>query len=122
MAPEGYELEDSKLGHENDIIGRHVLMKWDGAPIKASDFGWYCGKVKNRLTAAETAKPENVDCRFWVTFKNSETGGVLPACVGMEAKNSAAAFAAALAPEMRACGDGERGGGDYRWALLRQEE
>ena len=69
MAPEGYELDDSKLGHENDIIGRHVLMKWDGAPIMASDFGWFCGKVKKRLTAAETAKPENVDCRFWVTFK-----------------------------------------------------
>ena len=98
-----------------------MLMKWDGAPIMASDFGWFCGKVKKRLTAAETAKPENADCRFWVTFKNSETGGVLPACIGMSAKNSAAAFAAALAPDMRAY-DGEvGGGGDCRWALLRQE-
>ena len=121
VAPEGYELDDSKLGHESDIIGRIVLMKWDGAPIKATDFGWFCGKVKKRLTAAEIAKPENVDCRFWVTFKNSETGGVLPACIGMSARNGAAAFAAALAPEMRACG-GEAGGGvDCRWALLRQE-
>jgi hypothetical protein len=41
VAPEGYELDDSKLGHENEIIGRHMLMKWDGAPIKASDFGWF---------------------------------------------------------------------------------
>jgi len=120
VAPEGYELDDSKLGHENEIIGRHVLMKWDGAPIKASDFGWFCGKVKKRLTPAETAKPENADCRFWVTFKNSETGGVLPACIGMSARNCAAAVAAALAPEMRACGGEAGGGGGCRWALLRQ--
>ena len=60
--------------------------------------------------------------RFWVTFKNSETGSVLPACAGMEAKNSAAAFAAALTPAMRARGGGEGDDGDYRWALLRQEE
>jgi hypothetical protein len=77
-------------------------------------------KVKKRLTPAETAKPENADCRFWVTFKNSETGGVLPACIGMSARNCAAAFAAALAPEMRACGGEAGGGGDCRWALLRQ--
>ena len=40
----------------------------------------------------------------------------------MEAKNSAAAFAAALTPAMRARGGGEGDDGDYRWALLRQEE
>ena len=55
-----------------------------------------------------------------VLFKNSETGGVLPACIGMSARNCAAAFAAALAPEMRACGGEAGGGGDCRWALLRQ--
>ena len=41
VAPEGFELDDRDLGHENNVIGRNVLMKWDGAPLGAVDFGWY---------------------------------------------------------------------------------
>ena len=82
----------------------------------------YYGKVQKCLTVAETTKHENAGCRFWVTFKNNETGDVLPACLGMKAHSSTEGFAAALAPEMRARGDAAAGGGDCRWALLKNQE
>ena len=84
----------------------------------------YYGKVQKCLTVAETTKHENPGCRFWVTFKNNETGDVLPACLGLKwkAKNCAAGFAASLATAMRARGNRTASGGDYRWALLRTKE
>ena len=57
-----------------------------------------------------------------MNFKNSESSGVLPVCLGMKAPSSMAGFAAALAPEMRARVDGAAGGGDCRWALLNNQE
>ena len=54
--------------------------------------------------------------------KNSETGDVPPACLGMKAHSSMASFVAALAPEMRARVDRAAGGGDCRWALLKNQE
>ena len=99
-----------------------MLVKRDGAPLEAADFGWYYSKARSRLTTTETAKPANAGCRFWVNSKNSESSGVLPVCLGMKAPSSMAGFAAALAPEMRARVDGAAGGGDCRWALLKNQE
>ena len=51
-----------------------------GAPLEASEFGWYRGTVSKRATDAQIKKAPGVN--FQVRFVNSETGGVIPACYG----------------------------------------
>jgi hypothetical protein len=33
--PDGYTIDTSPLANENDVIGRKVALKWDGAPLEA---------------------------------------------------------------------------------------
>ena len=47
-----------------------------GAPLEASEFGWYRGSVAKRATPAQVKAVAGVN--FQVRFTNSETGGILP--------------------------------------------
>jgi hypothetical protein len=119
LPPAGFEISETPLTHENDVIGQKVMFKFDGMPLDAVDFGWHVGTVQKALTVLEAAK--NPGCSFWVKFTNKETGGVLTACSGLDASNASAAFALGLGAETRAVtGEAEEEGADKRWLLLRQ--
>ena len=90
VAPAGFEIISGEpalgsLREENELIGSLVLFKWDGDPVAAGDFGWYCGKVTKRATDTDKRKSPGVN--FQVKFCNAETRGVLPGCLGTMAKN-----------------------------------
>jgi hypothetical protein len=117
--PEGFAIDTTLLASENDVIGRKVAMKWDGAPLEAKDFGWHIGTVKRRLTASDMEK--NPDCQFWVQYSNKETNGVLPAAVGVKGKAAKRDIAHGLDPAGRTVtGVVSENDVDMRWVLLKE--
>ena len=112
--PTGYLVDEEALTAENDVIGRKILFKWDGAPLRSSDFGWYPGTVKSMLSATEKAK--NPGCSFNVTLKNSETNGVLPGCWGSSFKGPKAHGVARLGVTEATRGTTKQ------WVLLKKED
>ena len=67
---------------------RTVLFKWDGAPLEASEFGWYRGTIAKRATPVEIKETPGVN--FSVKFVNSETNNTLPFRFGTTKKLRAA--------------------------------
>ena len=106
--PPGYEEDYTALPNENDLIGRKLLFKWDGAPVAARDFGCFFGIVKRRLSANDESK--FVGCSFWVTFRNSDTSGVIPSCSGLIGKTAQAEYALGITQSTR--------GAEKKWILL----
>ena len=85
MAPEGFRIVSvapsmDNRQEENELIGKVVLFKWDGAPLDASEFGWYRGTIAKRATEPQIKTTAGVN--FQVRFVNSETNCTIPARFG----------------------------------------
>ena len=119
-APEGFRIvtpapEQGTLQEENTLIGKAILRKWSGAPIPASKFGWYRGKVMRRASQADMRRTAGVN--FIVKFSNEHTGMVIPACEGgakYSGKKATGEYPLDLTPETW--------GVDGTWVVLEGEE
>jgi len=65
-------IDTSALEHQNDIIGKRLLIMLVAPPLEEAEYGWYLGTAARRDTDA-----------FLVRFTASETEGVVPSRCNM---------------------------------------
>ena len=96
-----------------------MLFKFNGAPPDAKTWvneqnGWYRGKVTK--VATQKQRTETPGVTHEVTFRNDETGDVIPKCFGW-------LFRGRRAAATMCCGLSEASWGkEKKWVLLRDSD
>lgn len=52
VAPAGFAIDTSALQHQNDIIGKRLLIKLVAPPLEEAEYGWYLGTATRRVADA----------------------------------------------------------------------
>jgi hypothetical protein len=79
VAPEGYEIvptHPAECSIQYVPAGTSILFSFTGPPLRTNDLGWYQGEV--HLARSAFLMRRDSSTNFWVTFRRSETNGVIP--------------------------------------------
>ena len=108
VAPQGYETDAMSSGDPAALIGRFVLFKWTGKPLRLGEFGWYFGGVAAVVIAVQ--RQRDVGVTHQVTYRNSERNNCLPYRTGYRRRAAELQYPLGLASDIR--------GADLNWVML----
>ena len=108
VAPQGYEIDVISSDDPAALIGRFILFKWTGKPLRLGEFGWYFGEVAAVVTAVQ--RQRDVGVTHQVTHRNSETNNRLPFRTGYRRRAAELQYPLGLASDVR--------GADLNWVML----
>ena len=108
VAPQGYETDAMSSGDPAALIGRFVLFKWTGKPLRLGEFGWYFGGVAAVVIAVQ--RQRDVGVTHQVTYRNSERDNCLPYRTGYRRRAAELQYPLGLASDIR--------GADLNWVML----
>ena len=79
VAPEGYEIvpePPAECSIQYVPSGTFILFSFTGPPLRTNELGWYQGEVHSARSAFLMRRDSSTN--FWVTFRRSQTNGVIP--------------------------------------------
>jgi hypothetical protein len=79
VAPEGYEIvpaSPAECSIQYIPVGTPILFSFTGPPLRTNELGWYQGEVHS--ARSQVRMRHNSSTNFWVTFRRSQTNGVIP--------------------------------------------
>ena len=73
VASVGFVIDSSELGHENAVIGKHIIVKLVERPLEEYEYGWYSGIVRSKNASTRNSKNT-----FLVRFTATDINSVVP--------------------------------------------
>jgi hypothetical protein len=92
-APLGFEICTEELKHENDVIGKTIMVKLASPPLEEAEYGWYRGHVQKQAPGVKFS--------FLVCFNKEDTMGIVPPRYNKDKKNLPAYVPLPVTPENR---------------------